>query len=168
MPKIPDVEVCAKTGTAENYRVLNKRRVQLKDHSLFVCFAPKDDPKIAIAVIVENGGFGATWAGPMAYLLMEKYLKDTLRTERLADVERIAAANLMPPWLSREQYREDSIRAIQWFKLTNDSAYIQKYIYKKTELPTEKDNKKGKRIFAKELMVLTEKKKLNKKQIEKG
>ena len=54
IPKIPGIDICAKTGTAEN---LHKGEKQ-KDHSLFACFAPKDDPKIAIAVIVENGGFG--------------------------------------------------------------------------------------------------------------
>jgi penicillin-binding protein 2 len=48
---------------------------------MFVCFAPKEDPKIAIAVTVENAGFGATWAGPIARILMEKYLNDTLQTK---------------------------------------------------------------------------------------
>ena len=62
---IPNIEVCGKTGTAENNG---------KDHSLFVAFAPKDDPKVAISVIVENGGFGATSALPVARLMMEKYL----------------------------------------------------------------------------------------------
>ena len=127
IPKIPGIDICAKTGTAENKRVINRKVVQLKDHSVFACFAPMQNPKIAIAVIVENGGFGATWAGPMAYLLVEKYLNDTLRTDRLGEVDRIAAANLMPSWLSQEQIREDSIRAFQWFKMTKDSAYIKKY-----------------------------------------
>ena len=49
--------------------------MQLKDHSIFVAFAPKDNPKIAIAVLVENGGFGATIAGPIASLMIEKYLR---------------------------------------------------------------------------------------------
>ncbi|MES1197882.1 MAG: penicillin-binding transpeptidase domain-containing protein, partial [Chitinophagaceae bacterium] len=129
IPKIPGVNVCAKTGTAENKKVLDGKVLQLKDHSLFVCFAPREDPKIVVAVIVENGGFGATWAGPMAYLMMEKYLKDTLRAERLKEVDRIAAANLMPSYLPRLQYKEDSIRAYYWFKLTNDSNYIRKYIH---------------------------------------
>jgi len=65
--KIPGIDYCAKTGTAENPHG--------KDHSVFVAFAPTNHPKIAIAVLVENAGFGATWAGPIASLLMEKYLK---------------------------------------------------------------------------------------------
>ena len=80
--KIPGINVCAKTGTAQNKRVLDKKVVELKDHSLFVCFAPREDPKIAVSVIIENGGFGSTWAGPMAYLLIEKYLTDSLREDR--------------------------------------------------------------------------------------
>jgi penicillin-binding protein 2 len=125
--KIPGIDVCAKTGTAENKQVIDKKVVQLKDHSLFVCFAPKNNPKIAVAVIIENGGFGATWAGPMAYLLIEKYLTDSLRVDRQKEADRIAAANLMPPYLTREQFKADSIRAYQWFKMTKDSSYIDKY-----------------------------------------
>jgi len=103
--------------------------IQLKDHSLFVAFAPREDPKIVVAVIVENGGFGATWAGPMAYLMIEKYLKDTLRADRLKEVDRIAAANLLPSYLPRLQYKEDSTRAYYWYNLTKDSNYIKKYVY---------------------------------------
>ena len=128
IPKIPGINICAKTGTAENKRVLDKKVVQLKDHSLFVCFAPRENPKIAVAVIIENGGFGATWAGPIAYLMIEKYLNDTLRTERLQEVERISNANLMPSYLTREQFKADSIRAFEWFKMTGDSSYIDRYV----------------------------------------
>jgi penicillin-binding protein 2 len=88
------------------------------------------DPKIAIAVIVENGGYGATWAGPMAYLMEEKYLTDSIRAESKVEADRIAAANLMPSYLPRVQYIEDSIRARFYFKLTKDSSYIQKYLKK--------------------------------------
>jgi penicillin-binding protein 2 len=143
IPKIPGINICAKTGTAENKRVLDKKVVQLKDHSLFVCFAPRENPKIAIAVIIENGGFGATWAGPIAYLMIEKYLNDTLRPERLQEVDRIASANLMPTWLTREQFKADSIRAFQWFKMTKDSSYINKYVFNNnimTGLPVKKDS----------------------------
>lgn len=71
---VPGLEMCGKTGTAQNPRG--------DDNSVFICFAPKDDPKIAVAVYVENGGFGATWAVPMASLLVEKYLKgETSRPE---------------------------------------------------------------------------------------
>ena len=66
---IPGIEVCGKTGTAQN---------KGKDHSLFMAFAPKDDPQVAISVIVENGGFGATYAVPIARLMIEKYLNGTV------------------------------------------------------------------------------------------
>jgi penicillin-binding protein 2 len=128
IPKIPGVEVCAKTGTAENKKVIDKRVVQMKDHSLFVCFAPRENPKIAVAVIVENGGFGATWAGPMAYLIMEKYLTDSLRADRKKEADRISSANLLPSWLPREQYKQDSVRAYFWFNKTHDSAFLRKFL----------------------------------------
>jgi len=73
--KVEGIEICGKTGTAENYTKINGKRVQLTDHSIFVAFAPKDNPKIAIAVFVENGYFGARIAGPIASLMIEKYLK---------------------------------------------------------------------------------------------
>ena len=71
----------------------------------------------------------------MAYLLIEKYLTDSLREDRRKEVDRIAAANLMPSYLTREQYKADSIRAYEWFKMTKDSSYIDKYTYQKTEVP---------------------------------
>ncbi|HKX87104.1 MAG TPA: penicillin-binding protein 2 [Flavobacterium sp.] len=72
---VDGIEICGKTGTAENFAKINGKRVQLEDHSIFVAFAPKDDPKIAIAVFVENGGYGATIAGPITSLMVEKYIK---------------------------------------------------------------------------------------------
>jgi penicillin-binding protein 2 len=73
--KIPDIEICGKTGTAENYTKIDGKRVQLTDHSVFIAFAPKDNPKIAIAVFVENGYWGSRWAGRIASLMIEKYIK---------------------------------------------------------------------------------------------
>lgn len=125
---IPGINICAKTGTAEKYMIIDRKRVQLKDNSIFVAFAPMENPKIAIAVVVENAGFGSTWAGPIASLMMEKYLNDTLRTERLKEVERIASSDLMPAWIPRVQYIADSTRAFQWFGMTKDSSYIKKYL----------------------------------------
>ncbi len=72
---VPGIEVCGKTGTAENYIRVNGKRMQLTDHSVFVAFAPMDNPKIAIAVFVENGYWGSRWAGRIAGLMIEKYLK---------------------------------------------------------------------------------------------
>jgi len=68
--RIDGIEVCGKTGTAENPHG--------KDHSVFIAFAPKENPKIAIAVYVENAGFGGTWAAPISSLLIEKYLTDSI------------------------------------------------------------------------------------------
>jgi penicillin-binding protein 2 len=76
---VPGVEVCGKTGTAQNPTGTKK------DHSVFVAFAPKDNPKIAIAVYVENAGFGATYAAPIASLMMEKYLKDSISRKSLEE-----------------------------------------------------------------------------------
>ncbi|NNC45283.1 MAG: penicillin-binding protein 2, partial [Winogradskyella sp.] len=73
--RIPGIEICGKTGTAENFVKIDSVKTQLTDHSIFVAFAPKDNPKIAIAVFVENGYWGSRFAGRMASLMIEKYLK---------------------------------------------------------------------------------------------
>ena len=65
-PGLTGISIAGKTGTAENYGIIYGKREKLEDHSWFVCFAPRENPKIAVAVIVENAGFGATWAGPIA------------------------------------------------------------------------------------------------------
>ena len=70
---ITDIEVCGKTGTAENPHG--------KDHSAFIGFAPYRNPKVAICVYVENGGFGATYGVPIGKLMMEKYLKGEISEE---------------------------------------------------------------------------------------
>jgi penicillin-binding protein 2 len=137
---IPGIDVCAKTGTAENYTFLDGRKLKLPNNSMFVCFAPKENPRIAIAVAVENAGYGATWGGPIARILMEKYLNDTLQEKSVADVERIANTNLMPDYLKRLQYKTDSTRAQEWFKKTQDSSYIIRYIsLRDKKLPAKKD-----------------------------
>lgn len=137
MAQLPGINVCAKTGTAENYRVIDGKRTKLKDNSVFVCFAPRENPKIAVAVVVENAGYGGTWAGPIAALMMEKYLNDTLRPERIKEVERIAASDLMPGWVIREQYKQDSIRAFKWFKMTNDTSVIRRFLEQGATFPKE-------------------------------
>lgn len=83
--RLDSVVVCGKTGTAQNPHG--------KDHSLFLAFAPKNNPIISIAVIVENGGFGATYAAPIASLCMEKYLYREVKRKDLE--ERMIQANLM-------------------------------------------------------------------------
>jgi penicillin-binding protein 2 len=73
--QVPGIEICGKTGTAENFTRIDGVKTQLTDHSIFVAFAPKDDPKIAIAVFVENGYWGSRFAGRIASLMIEKYIK---------------------------------------------------------------------------------------------
>jgi len=147
LTKIPDINVGAKTGTAENYRMIEGRRTKLKDNSMFVCFAPVENPKIVVAVVVENAGFGATWAGPMASIILEKYLKDTLRDVQLKQVERIAAANLMPGYLTREQYKQDSIRAYNYFKVTKDTATLRKFLERPKPAPYRPEPEKKRTTF---------------------
>lgn len=82
---LSDIIICGKTGTAQNPHG--------KDHSVFIAFAPKDNPKIAIAVYVENAGFGATYAAPVASLIIEKYLKGQITNKSLE--EYVLNLNLM-------------------------------------------------------------------------
>ncbi len=84
-------DVCGKTGTAQNPRG--------RDHSTFLSFAPKNNPRIAISVYVENGGFGAAAALPIASLLEELYLTDTIRRPEL--VERIKHMQINYPVYDR-------------------------------------------------------------------
>ena len=85
---VPGLDLCGKTGTAQNPHGA--------DNSVFICFAPKDDPQIAIAAYIENAGFGATWACPIASLMVEQYLTGGIRPERKYVEDRILNANLMP------------------------------------------------------------------------
>ena len=84
---VEGLDICGKTGTAQNPHGY--------DHSVFICFAPRDNPKIAVAAYVENGGFGATWAAPIASLLTEMYLTREIRPERKALEDRILKGDLM-------------------------------------------------------------------------
>lgn len=84
---VEGLEICGKTGTAQNPHG--------DDHSVFMCFAPKENPKIAVAVYVENGGFGATWAAPIASLMTEKYLTGEIGASRKALEQRVLDGNLL-------------------------------------------------------------------------
>jgi penicillin-binding protein 2 len=81
LARIAGIKYCGKTGTAENPHG--------EDHSVFIAYAPREDPKIAIAVYIENAGFGGTWAAPLASLMIEKYLTDSIsgpwREQRILD-----------------------------------------------------------------------------------
>ena len=82
---VDSLDICGKTGTAQNPRGA--------DNSVFICFAPMDNPRIAVAAYVENGGFGASYAAPMASLMVEKYLKGEVKRGALE--QRMKETNLM-------------------------------------------------------------------------
>ncbi len=122
--QIPGIEVCGKTGTVENYTLINNRKTKLPNHSFFVAFAPRENPKIALAVIVENSGYGSTWAGPIASLLIEKYLKGEISAKRKYLLNRMRRAHVIPailPAMAREEkaraiaydQRRDSLRRVK-------------------------------------------------------
>jgi len=86
--RIDGIEMCGKTGTAENPHG--------KDHSLFIAFAPKDKPTIAVAVMIENGGYGSTYAAPIASLVIEKYINREIKGKAREGIEKkILEANLI-------------------------------------------------------------------------
>jgi penicillin-binding protein 2 len=86
---IPDIPICGKTGTAENTQRGGK------DHSIFFAFAPKENPKIAIAVYIENGGFGGSYAAPIVSLMIEKYLRGEITPSRQWLEDRMKTADLI-------------------------------------------------------------------------
>ncbi|MDQ6761191.1 MAG: penicillin-binding protein 2 [Bacteroidota bacterium] len=129
--KVPGIIVCGKTGTVENYY----KGVKQKSHAFFAAFAPRENPRIAIAVICENAGFGASSAAPIASLMIEKYLKDSIEgPERKAKVEALAKLNLMPARIYKEiRYRDSLIHSRDtsyliekgYIKLLKDSMGIE-------------------------------------------
>ena len=126
--RIPGINMCAKTGTAENYLMIERKRTKLKNNAMFVCFAPRENPKVAIAVVVQNAGFGAAWAAPIGSLLVEKYLNDTLSTSSAKKADQIANTNLLPKYLVRLQFVADSSRAATRAMQRHDSTNYMKYI----------------------------------------
>jgi penicillin-binding protein 2 len=83
-----DIVVCGKTGTVQNAG-------GKEDHAVFICFAPKENPQIAIAVYTENAGFGGTWSAPVATLMIEQYLNDSIATSSKAREKTITEANFL-------------------------------------------------------------------------
>jgi penicillin-binding protein 2 len=113
--QVPGIVVCGKTGTVENAY----RGVKQKDHAFFAAFAPRQNPRIAIAVICENAGFGSTSAAPIASLMIEKYLNDSIAgKERKDKVIAISKMNLIPPRLVKALRTQDSLMH------SRDSAYL--------------------------------------------
>ena len=85
--RLENIIICGKTGTVQNPHGA--------DHSAFVGFAPRDNPKIAVAVFIENAGFGATFAAPIAGLLIEKYLNDSIAPKRKDLEQRLIETDLL-------------------------------------------------------------------------
>ena len=146
--KLPGHEYCAKTGTAQNPHGEN--------HSIFVCFAPKDNPRVAVAVVVENAGYGATWAGPISTLLMEKYLNDTLTAESEKKAEDLAKVDLMPqsikdwyvknktiPLSPFEEYKNDELGEVWDMEMVSDYKPKPKVIDTINKVIDTAENKSG-------------------------
>ena len=114
--KVKGITICGKTGTVENYY----RGVKQENHSFFCAFAPRENPKIAIMCVVENSGrFGGTYAAPIAGLMIEKYLNDSITDkERLAKIESLSKLSLIPKRIYVEVRKQDSLRH------SKDSAYL--------------------------------------------
>ncbi|HEY0298989.1 MAG TPA: penicillin-binding transpeptidase domain-containing protein, partial [Arachidicoccus sp.] len=102
---IPGIKYAAKTGTAQV--------PHLKNLAVFIAYAPADNPTIAMAVYVENAGYGATWAAPIAAHMMEQYLNDTLTQDSQDDVERLAKINLYPSQIYQWRNKRDSLKQLQ-------------------------------------------------------
>jgi penicillin-binding protein 2 len=97
--RVKDITILGKTGTAQNPHG--------KDHSLFVAFAPRENPKIAIGLMVENGGWGASWAAPIGTLMIEKYLHDTVARKDLE--KRMMEGVVYPPhYLEQKKQLEEN------------------------------------------------------------
>lgn len=136
--KIPGVEIAGKTGTAENFTKIGGKRVQLTDHSIFVAFAPVDNPKIAIAVFVENGYWGSRWAGRIAGLMIDKYINGTVnRTDLEAYILNGSLEEEYEKPLSEESfYINDGKTYIEWPKSEEDKT-AKSVATKNTQTPDE-------------------------------
>lgn len=120
--KVPGIIVCGKTGTVENYY----KGVKQKSHAFFAAFAPRENPRIAIAVICENAGFGATSAAPIASLMIEQYLKDSIpEPDRKAKVEVLAKLNLMPARIYESIRLRDSLIHVKDTSYRIEKGYIK-------------------------------------------
>ena len=130
---VPGIIVCGKTGTVENYAKVNGRVEKQQDHSFFGAFAPKDNPRIAIAVICENAGQGAWAAAPIASLLIEKYLKDSITgKERKDKYTTMVNKNLIPKLMRLEMAKNDSLKQLKESRL-EQQRLLQESIEKAAE-----------------------------------
>ena len=130
---VPGIVVCGKTGTVENSAKVNGRVEKQQDHSFFSAFAPKDNPRIAIAVICENAGQGAWAAAPIASLLIEKYLKDSITgKERKDKYTTMVNKNLIPKLMRLEMAKNDSLKQLKESRL-EQQRLLQESIEKAAE-----------------------------------
>jgi penicillin-binding protein 2 len=112
--KVPGITICGKTGTVENYAVIKGQLVKQPNHSFFCAFAPRENPTIAIMCVVENSGrFGGTYAAPIVSLMIEKYLNDTIATDRKPLEERMINTNLIPPIMVQRMRIRDSLKQVK-------------------------------------------------------
>ena len=120
--KVPGIVVCGKTGTVENYY----KGVKQKDHAFFAAFAPRNNPRIAIAVICENAGFGSNSSAPIASLMIEKYLKDSItEPDRKDMIDKISNLNLIPARMIEAMRKRDSIANAKSQKALLAKGYIK-------------------------------------------
>lgn len=152
--RVPGINICAKTGTAQNFRIIRGKRIELNENSMFVAFAPRENPQIAICVVIENAGYGSTSAAPIASLLIEKYLNDTLRTESVKKADELSKKNLMPAILAVEQYIYDSTRAEEWAKKYGDSTMLRRYLRKGATAPKKDTVPPARTVYKQEDMIL--------------
>ncbi len=108
--QVKGIDICGKTGTVENFAIINGEKVQLTDHSILIAFAPKENPKIAMAVFVENGGFGSTIAAPITSLMIEKYLTGEVQRKHIE--ERMINLSLKETY-DKQLEKSDSLETIK-------------------------------------------------------
>ena len=105
--KIKGINVAGKTGTVENFILIEDEKKQLTDHSTFIAFAPAENPKIVVSVFIENGYWGSRWAAPIASLIIEKYLNDNVERKWLES--RMLNGSLVDEYEKPYKYKNFSI-----------------------------------------------------------
>jgi penicillin-binding protein 2 len=153
--KVEEITICGKTGTVENYTKGEKQ----KDHAFFGAFAPRENPRIAIAVMCENAGFGSQSSAPIASLLIEKYLRDSIKgDERKKLEERITKTKLIPKIMQLQIEAMEALRKAKLDSLNNllemdkegrDSSEVEQEDFKNTlpsQTPIKQPNKDSKRV----------------------
>ncbi|MEI2740472.1 MAG: penicillin-binding transpeptidase domain-containing protein [Chitinophagaceae bacterium] len=162
--KVPGITICGKTGTVENYY----RGVKQPNHSFFCAFAPRDNPRIAIMCVVENSGrFGGTYAAPIVSLMIEKYINDTISSQRKALVERMEKINLIPPLMLQKMKTRDSVQRIKEEQKDDDKevkTIVNNLSEEEKSNPGQLPKDTQKRKTEKQDMIIPEKQKRNTRQ----